>query len=476
MNETLYYEPSFEGLEDPIMIDLDNQIPEYINPEWNDDVLYTLICENQNVLVEVDGVTMTLSSAMNQHPGPWIPENEGNLIAFAEMLLAKKVEELVVTEEQLSVEIETEAFIEIVETPKAETELVQVEPRLEEPTFIQSKAALDHHIEPTTAVQLKVVPVRDVKIASRMPRKIDLVTTPTKNTRPEHPEVSVEPVAEKIFPTEPNEVKSRDVQLQVNAVMAINEEPLQEVENLVEESDTHMAVNLVEPAADLPVHAPVEESESVVTELFIEISHEANEENSEDGYELPVIDKVEDIFDLEVIEEAEPVEHQSSPDILDTEYTELLQPDQLETIDTIAEEVENTFAQLIAQIELNEPDANEEVASILSEIIAPKVDIPRESKKDLEIVYEKLFAAAGITCTPELVETLASLTLQSNLTDVVESSEDTDLEISRTDERIRALVKKLLVAVTHIIQTIRHVFAIGNYVLRLHALPTADYR
>lgn len=87
-------------------------MPEYIDPTWDDDALYNLVQQNQDVLVRVEWLgdaVMTVSQAMNSHPGPWTAENEAALIMVVHGLLANRVTEEENTEEDNEDETENPA-------------------------------------------------------------------------------------------------------------------------------------------------------------------------------------------------------------------------------------------------------------------------------------------------------------------------------------------------------------------------------
>lgn len=65
----------------------------FVNPEWDDSKLFNFVFTHQDELVRIGDAVMTLSEAMNAHPGPWTPENEPNLMAYAEHLYNNRLTE-----------------------------------------------------------------------------------------------------------------------------------------------------------------------------------------------------------------------------------------------------------------------------------------------------------------------------------------------------------------------------------------------
>ncbi|MBX4201835.1 hypothetical protein KW803_02995 [Candidatus Saccharibacteria bacterium] len=113
MSETLTQPAVDQGYQ----IDVSDNFANETNSQYWDQALHDLVSINQDVLVRPDwggGTAMTLSTAMNAHPGPWSPENLPNLISEVYRLLATRVEEA----EEPAEEAESEEPDKTEEPPK----------------------------------------------------------------------------------------------------------------------------------------------------------------------------------------------------------------------------------------------------------------------------------------------------------------------------------------------------------------------
>lgn len=68
--------------------------PDYIDPDWDDTALYDLVNANADVRVRLGGGVVTVSEAVCALPkSMWTADNQPNIIAYVEGLLANRVEE-----------------------------------------------------------------------------------------------------------------------------------------------------------------------------------------------------------------------------------------------------------------------------------------------------------------------------------------------------------------------------------------------
>lgn len=472
MNETLYYEPAYEPVGDALVEEFDYQIPEYINPEWDDDELYNLICANQDVLVDVSGDTMTLSAAMNQHPGPWIPENEANLIAYAEGLLAGALIEPALPVEEVAEEAENEP---VPEQQKAEAPPIL---KIEEQVKVEDKPAT---IEPQQAAS----PI-----------------TPPEPTAPTFAK-SFEKASSKIV-NHPHEVEDKPKAVEhykVPDVVTHTTEPNGHIDNAEQTLESVPSVEAKEPQIredsqpeepeppeikELAVAEVTDEvyieNDAAVNDIVPDIEYEqADETGANESAEQDVLANEHEEplnapeFSIDEVPPVPPPNYYA--DFEKTDQTNTIEYDQPELVVVTNDEVENALVQLAELIASDGGEGDEEINATMDKIFEAPTNLAVETKEEWAIFYVEIFEAAGIAYTPELIERLSVLTVERNPFDQVERLDDVGYVTPEgEDGSTRMMIKKLLVAIASIIQAIRHVFTIGAYVLRLSLAPRAGYQ
>lgn len=480
MSETLPFEPAYDPIGEFDVPEFDAQIPEYINPEWDDDALFNLISANQDVLVDVDGSIMTLSAAMNEHPGPWTPENEPNLIAYAEALLAKDLLEPKEVEEQLSdevVEQETTLDLPVVNEQASQDAVPRDsgEAASERSDLAHEKTALKFETPPAVAdvpAPVRVTrAVKDIEVAvddtgdSSALKRIDRNDQTKIGPRATGQVVETMQSDEAERPAPAEKVRPLPRQFpDVTEAVATPDTPMgmeQITIDTPDDTDDEPVVDASALEATKPsVLAPEEPIESHVNDLPIDILE------TEIINEFETIEDDEDEVLLDVLAE-------DVPDVAE----DLIDEARSSETGEIADEVETALALLAELIESNEPEENDEVSVILHDFFEAPTRREITTKEEWMIVYTELFAAAGVACSPETIESLAEITLKWNLIDEIEKLEDKERDVEVVDEsNAHMIVRKLLAAFTSIIQAIRHIFAIGTYVLRLSVAPRVGYR
>lgn len=162
------------------------------------------------------------------------------------------------------------------------------------------------------------------------------------------------------------------------------------------------------------------------------------------------------------------------------EFAEREQPTQ---ISLTIEEIEDSLIQLGENIEASAPATTKKVNEILDKIIDVSAKLEShddesitetQAQEELEELFTQLFDKAGVEHTPELIESLASLTLRWRLADEIEklkNEEETDKvqQGSGTHE----IIKKLLKVLSTIKKAIVHAGAIGKSALRLYSVNFA---
>jgi hypothetical protein len=146
-------------------------------------------------------------------------------------------------------------------------------------------------------------------------------------------------------------------------------------------------------------------------------------------------------------------------------------------VDSTVESIEATLVELTEVLEVSEPETAAAVKLILDKII----EVPRlleaageaviteeEAQAELEELFVELFVQIGMDYTPELIESLARLTLTWQLTAEIGSLKIED-EPDKTpqDSGTHEIIKKLLACLKYIKKALAHAAAIGKSALRL---------
>lgn len=473
MSETLYYKPAYDTAANALVEEFDYQVPEYINPEWQDDALYNLICANQDVLVNVGGEVMTLSAAMNQHPGPWTPENESNLIAYAEKLLVGVLIEPEVPIEEILMEAENEPVFKQHQT-KDHSEL-----KIEEPAMIEYRPET---LEPQ---QIKITPIQN-----------DSSIAQPESAKPTFTEPAEKASSKVIRPSREFEARpSKLERVSAPDVITISAEPDDRTDNTEQISEPTLGIKIEEPQTGEVSQSeeiePLDTTKLVKADVADDIYIE-NETAVDDTMPDVEYEQADELVDQDVLEN----EHEVSFDVpefyvdevpaalppdydadIEGEYqTNTIEDDRSGQVIEMAGEVDIALLRLTELIGSDEID-DEETNAILNNIFEAPTNLAIDTREEWAVFYVEIFEAAGIAYTPELIERLSALTVERNLFDEIERLDDVGNGLLEgEDGGRRTMVRKLLAAIASIIQTIRHVFTIGTYVLGLSLASKAGYQ
>ena len=152
--------------------------------------------------------------------------------------------------------------------------------------------------------------------------------------------------------------------------------------------------------------------------------------------------------------------------------------DLLTQVNLPIEEIESSLLQAAEVIESSQPEIVDAVNGILDKILAlqAKLDnegeveiIEAEIQEKIEVLFTELFDWLGINYTPELIESLARLTIRRHLGEKMQSLKQEE----ETDEKTQGygtheIIKKLLSCLRKIKKTMANVYVIGKSILRLY--------
>lgn len=156
-------------------------------------------------------------------------------------------------------------------------------------------------------------------------------------------------------------------------------------------------------------------------------------------------------------------------------------PEQNDLANLTIEEIEQPLVQLAEAIETSSPEVIEEINQILDKIIevpaklsaqsVENIVTEAEAQEELEELFINLLDRMGIDYTPELVESLACLTIRWSLADEIEKMiKDEEPDALPQASGTHEIIKKLLTALSKIKKAITHSVAIGKSALKLYSL------
>ncbi|HET9850077.1 MAG TPA: hypothetical protein VFP35_00390 [Candidatus Saccharimonadales bacterium] len=142
------------------------------------------------------------------------------------------------------------------------------------------------------------------------------------------------------------------------------------------------------------------------------------------------------------------------------------------------ESIETALQQLSEFTKTNQPEASENLNPILDKIseVSAKVDenSEAETQEELEELFVRLFEESGVDYTPELVESLAAVTITRHLLNPAEEIED---KIEKDDmpheSGTHEIIKKLLAGISTIKKALAHAYVIGRSALLLYRFSFA---
>lgn len=157
------------------------------------------------------------------------------------------------------------------------------------------------------------------------------------------------------------------------------------------------------------------------------------------------------------------------------EPDEVSNPEQPFQVSIEFEGIEDVLLQLVESIENSEP----ETAEALNEILDKIIEVPAmlegdgenslselEAQEQLEELFIELFELAGIDYTPEVIESLANLIINSHLAEEIDNPEYEETSLASHGIGTHEIIKKLLAVLNSIKKAIAHAATIGRSALR----------
>lgn len=160
------------------------------------------------------------------------------------------------------------------------------------------------------------------------------------------------------------------------------------------------------------------------------------------------------------------------------EPTEIFLAEHLARIELPLEEIEASLLQVAEKIESSPPETIKTIDETLARIAELSDKLEDDSgeeisepkaQEDLEELFTKLFERLGIDYTPELIETLAQLTMKYYLGEKIqELKEKEDVDAVPHDRGTHEIIKRLLVALSKVKKIMTNAYTIGKSALRLY--------
>jgi hypothetical protein len=241
--------------------------------------------------------------------------------------------------------------------------------------------------------------------------------------------------------------------------------------------------------SDSPSQLTDEEIEVIEdASIYTAIEYEENADLTDfiEGEEL-LIDYLDDTApeDIEnVLNPEEALVYRFSDESDLPDQIENTSPEQSHQISLSAEEIEVSLIQLAEVIEVSEPEITEKVNEILDKIIEMPVKLEAQTsenitevnvQEELEELFIELFDILSIEYTPELIQSLAYLTLRLHLVDEIEKLKEGE-EMNETPQSsgTHEIIKKLLTGISNLKKAIANSYAIGKSALRLYSFNFAS--
>jgi hypothetical protein len=180
---------------------------------------------------------------------------------------------------------------------------------------------------------------------------------------------------------------------------------------------------------------------------------------------------------LEIDEEGLILQVDNKPSFAEQTETATAGPERTSENNLPVAKIEDSLVQLAGLIEEGEPEIIEEISETLDKIIEISTmfevggddDIVAEAQAEIEELFTELFDSMDMDYTPELVGSLAGLTVRRNLSDEIEKLKDGEdaVDESPHDTGTHEIIKQLLIGLSTIKKTVTHACAIGRSALYL---------
>jgi len=531
MSEILNYEANVSAVEGQIDV-FDNSAREISDENW-DIELFSLVARNENVVVRcpwMNDIEISLSAAMNAYPEPMTRENAPLYLSAVLQLLANRVTEPEEAAEEDRPEEEEPAQTEVQkvqEDSKAkdaerqsqkETDRAERQEQFasgEEKTSgsevnneIAAKAevvANQSQSEQFTQGAGKAEPAnsssnsRADTTSGKSPRAPEALAVTNSTSGSSAPEsVTNESKQEIRLMVLPVEDKSNGTQPAIKT--AVEAKPAPDKPELAAGQETEA------PALSVALEAVIEPELTELSPLDFESIAISDNTTQLNVKKIKVAEYEPALVNLESEVDTNSLANFDEEEILIAHYEEvdleidelhmfsiepnlsgqmgITNPEQPVEINLTIEEIEDSLIQLAERIEASEPETTEKVNEILDKIInvpakpeahnGENIITEVEAQEELEELFAELLDDMGIDYTPELIESLASLTLKWHLTDEIEKLKDEEEANSAPQASgTHKIIKKLLAGLSTIKKAIAHACAIGKSALQLYATNSA---
>jgi hypothetical protein len=163
---------------------------------------------------------------------------------------------------------------------------------------------------------------------------------------------------------------------------------------------------------------------------------------------------------------------------------ENISPEQPIQVSLTIEEIEDSLIQLAEHIEASELETTENVNGTLDKIIEVPAKLDEhngensitetEAQEELELLFTKLLDILDIDSTPELIESLALLTLKWHLAhDLEKLKNEEEIDNVPQGSGTHEIIKKLLVGLSKIKKAMSYASAVGRSTLQLYVFSLA---
>jgi hypothetical protein len=163
---------------------------------------------------------------------------------------------------------------------------------------------------------------------------------------------------------------------------------------------------------------------------------------------------------------------------------EISSSEQPAQINLTVEEIEDSLLQLTESIEASGPETPEKLNEILDKIIEVPAKLEEfngeniiteaEAQEELEELFTELLDRMAIDYAPELIESLAYLTLKWHLVDEIEKlRNEEEADEAPQDSGIHKIIQKLLAGLSKIKKAMAQACAIGKSALQLYTFNFA---
>ncbi len=504
--------------------------------EWGGE-LTALVAENADVLVRcpwLNDAEVTLSAAMNayKYPANMTAEDEPFLISVVLQLLANRVKETEVqVEEDDPEEPEQVEEVDQESNNKTEAQVVQASSDKDDTDRQSKEAPEDTKVPELPVSQLEEIaesqvgyvlaaeaePVTEsIQREAQEPIRAAAKTEPatgssnssvdvTSGNNPDAFKTINEENNQKPMPiADPIKDRSNDpkpvIKPEVEAKQPLSTFEIPELEvaaKLIVEARSEIAVDQETESPTLPAEAAIEpelkelsvfDFEAVtVLDDTVELIDEEVEVTEPHGA-LVTLEPEEEIL-IDHLEEADVRLNELHVSSIPIWEDATDKPEAEEALPVVQnnltfEEIEDCLTQLAEHITDSDPETTEMVNEYLDNIIEVSTELEAgsgkniiteaEAQEKLEMLFTELLENTGIDYTPEVIESLAYLTLKWRLADETKKLKNKEaIDKAPQDSGTHEIIKKLLIGLSTIKKAVVHAYAIGRSALLLYRFDFA---